>query len=253
MEHLRAMKSLMQSPGILTRCLAVSTLVMGGISVASATESGWYYGLNFGASNYSNTLTDAASQAEADDESDGQSFGSVDDSGTTWSFAMGYRINPYIGLEVAYVDLGAQSFRATGDPIEALNSLGYDTTGLMEGDLTLDIDGEIHSSGALIDVFGTFPVSEFEFSARAGIFLAKTKFKSPLTFRTTAEPIETETLAAEKVASTSELMFGLGAGYTFFDHLQIRVDYSFYKKVGEEKTTLETDISTLTAGVAYRF
>jgi opacity protein-like surface antigen len=48
-------------------------------------------------------------------------------------------------------------------------------------------------------------------------------------------------------------MGGVGVGYTFFDHLQVRADYAYYMDIGEERKTLETDISTVTVGVAYRF
>jgi opacity protein-like surface antigen len=235
---------------ILTRCLAALAILVGGTSIASATESGWYYALNYGLSAFSSPLTDAIDKVDPDAEG----TGFVDDSDASWSFAIGYRVNQYFGFELAFVDLGKQAFGASGPasdlPWELIapevnpdDLIGF----------SADFSGDVHSAGAQLAGLGTFPLGNFEFSGRAGILFAKTRLSSRLFIQEDLDPTNFGEGSFEQTASTIEFMAGVGVGYTFFDHLQVRTDFSYYLDVGDEKKTLETDISTVTVGVAYRF
>jgi opacity protein-like surface antigen len=169
---------------------------------------------------------------------------------------MGYRINQYIGIELAYVNLGVQGFSATGDALDVpweLIDPSITEDDLVGLDATADLDGEIRSGGALLNVLGTYPINNFEISGRLGLFFAKTKLSGRIFLQDNTDPTLTAEQTFEQTKSTMEFAAGIGAGYTFFDHLQVRLDYSFYADVGDENTTLETDVSTITAGVAYRF
>jgi hypothetical protein len=250
--HLYGSLHAMKSRLILARSVAAIALTVGGVSVASATDSGWYYSLNYGVFTFSSDLTKAVD--EADEDTTGT--GSVEDTGATWSFAMGYRINKYFGLELAYVDLGKQSFSSIGDvadlPWELLDPT-VDPDDLVGLDITAKLDGDIHSTGALVNAFGTLPLGDFELTVRAGAFFAKTKFSNDILFIDNLNPAVTDQLSFKDTASTVEIMGGAGVGYTFFKHLQIRADFSYYRQVGQEDKTLTTDIATATAGVQYRF
>jgi len=254
----------MNSPKALRFCLATMAILVGSTSTASATEDGWYYQLSLGVANFSSPLTDAidAVNAElaADPELEVTGTGFVDDSDSTWTFAIGYRINPYVGLELAYVNLGKQGFGATTDdatdiPWELWQLIVPEATPAEVASLnaSAELDGEIRSGGALVSLFGSYPINNFEFSGRLGLFFAKTQLSGDLFLQDNTDPTLIGEFDFDSTKSTMELMAGLGVGYTFFDHLQVRLDYSFFPDVGDEELTLETDVSAITAGVAYRF
>jgi long-subunit fatty acid transport protein len=48
-------------------------------------------------------------------------------------------------------------------------------------------------------------------------------------------------------------MYGLGAGYTFREHFQVRIDWIAVPNVGDESETGEGNVQLFTAGFRYRF
>lgn len=195
-----------------------------------ATESGTYFGLSVGQSSFDVSSNDVKEFFIV------PSAIQVDDSDTAYAISLGYRFNPYFGIELSYNNLG-----------EAVASETGRTTGLSYG---VDLTGELNGVG--FAVTGAVPLGGFEFNARAGLFRARTdthwtiRASGSLNFNDTQS--ETET--------TNDFMYGVGAGYTFGEHFQLRVDYlkvTAEYTVDDSEPSLDVDSDLLTAGFQYRF
>lgn len=219
-------------------CVARSALVLalaaGSISVAAATDSGPYIGVNVG-----------QSKADISDEPSGLfnvlSSSTTDDTDTAWALSAGYRFNPVLALEVAYNDLGKSTFTETGS--RTVSFPPY--TGTLSGNASV--------KGASAALIAAIPINQWELFVRAGAFFAKTKIESQASVRTLITPVQTASASDSESANTTEFMAGVGVGYTIADHYHVKLEWTKIPKVGDEEKTGETDVSVLSAGFQYRF
>jgi opacity protein-like surface antigen len=204
-----------------------------GASTASATESGFYLGLNVGQSKF---------EVGDDTEEFIDLFGSsdIDDSDTAWNLAGGYRFNPYFALELSYVDLGQAS------------AYGEDNF----GSFYERVDFSAESSGFAIALVPAIPAGPVEFNPRVGFYLGNTDISYSQVARA---PGFNFSGSDSGDVSSETLVLGLGIGVALADHFQLRFDWTRYSDVGGEvdlggeEFEYEEDIDTLTVGVAYRF
>jgi outer membrane immunogenic protein len=141
-------------------------------SVAWANDSGLYVGAGVGKYNIEVEDVDADT-FEGDD--------------TVLKVFAGYRINPFLALELDYIDLGETS----------------DTVG--------DIDFRSEINGFAPYVIGTLPLGPIEVFAKAGYYFYNVEF--------TADG------ARELDESDEDFVYGVGAGLTLFGHLHARLEY----------------------------
>lgn len=138
-------------------------------------------------------------------------IGNLDDVGTAasdivkadenaWKLFAGWRLNPYLGFELAYIDFGKANGRFSGS--------GSD------GNYELDI------SGFAPYVVGTFPIGGFELFGRAGYYFYDVNLS--VDFDNTSQGLESD-------QSGGDFVFGGGVGYTFFEHLHVRAEYENVK------------------------
>jgi OOP family OmpA-OmpF porin len=206
----------------------VSLVMAFGASSASATESGFYMGLNLGQSTF-------GINEELEDALQSVPNSGIDDSDSAWALVAGYRFNPYFGLELSYVDLG-----------EASAFTQYQTASTYGR-----VDLGIESNGLALALVPAIPAGIVEFNPRLGLYIANTEATFTETFRSTFTSY-TETESDD--VGTESVFFGLGIGVTIADHLHLRFDWTRYNDVGdEEEISYEEDIETLTIGIAYRF
>jgi hypothetical protein len=128
------------------------------------------------------------------DETD-EAIERLDDDDTAWKAFVGWRMNPYFAVEVAYVDFGRPSDR-------------FETSG-SSGDFAADI------SGFAPYVIGTVPVGPLELFGKIGYYFydvdASVDLDNGPDF--------------DSSSSEQDLSWGGGIGMTFFERLNARLEY----------------------------
>ncbi|MET0291499.1 MAG: porin family protein, partial [Steroidobacteraceae bacterium] len=121
----------------------------------------------------------------------------IDDNDNSYKFFAGYRVLPYLALEVAYVNLG--------EPGDNLTSSGGNGTYRLKAD------------GFAPSVTGILPLGPFEASAKVGYLYYDVDIQTDL--NSGGAPFLTGS------HSRSDLFYGVGLGITFIDHLHIKAEY----------------------------
>jgi len=156
----------------------------------------------------------AASAARADDPDDGPGFylgGGIgeyrvtvndfddvtaaieryDSDDTAWKGIAGWNANRFVALELAYVNLGSPSDQITPGTF-----------------------AETETDGFAPYVVGTLPVGIFDFFAKAGYYMYETRTR-------VTSPLGT----ASSKQNGDDFTWSLGAGVTFFDSFNLRLEY----------------------------
>lgn len=124
----------------------------------------------------------------------------LDSDDSAWKLAFGWRFNPYFALEADYVDLGNPNgdFAATGS----------------SGDYEVELSG---FSGYAI---GSLPLGIFELSAKVGYYFHDVNLHVDLdnVGSGNGDVIESDD-------NGEAFVYGVGAGVTFFEHLNAKVEY----------------------------
>lgn len=174
----------------MNRAIPAATLLAltGGWNTAHAeNEQGFYVGGGVGQFNV---------QIDDIDDTD-EAIERLDDDDTSWKLFAGYRFNPYISLEAAYIDFGRAS-----DKFEASGRSG---------------DYQVDLSGFAPYVIGTLPLGPVELFAKVGYYFYDVDLK-----------VDLDDLGGNVFRSKSsdeDLLYGVGVGMTFIDHLHARLEY----------------------------
>ena len=146
-------------------------------AVAADNESGLYVGAGVGRFN-----------VEIDDVEDvTDAIGSFDADDTTFKAFAGWRFNPYLGVELDYIDLGNPEDFIDGRRVSA------------------DVNGFAPY------LVGTLPIGPVELFAKAGYLFYDVK-------------VDVDDLDIED-DSNEDLVYGAGIGLTVFEHLHARLEY----------------------------
>jgi hypothetical protein len=119
----------------------------------------------------------------------------LDDEDTAWKAFVGWRMNPYFALELAYIDFGGPSDTATA--------------GGSSGDFRVDL------SGFAPYVIGTIPVGPVELFGKVGYYFYDVDAAVDLD----------DGPDFDSSASDEDLLYGFGVGMTFFERLNARLEY----------------------------
>lgn len=188
------------------------SLVAGAMTlpVYADNPSGPYVGGGFGQFNLEiDNLQDA-----------GQSIIDVvksDDS--SWKVFAGWRFNPYLSLEAAYINLG--------DPDDRFTSTGSN------GDYRVKMDGFSPS------IIGTLPLGPIELFGKVGYYIYSVDLRTQLD--------SPGTNFIDSSHSRSDFVYGGGVGMTFFEHLHVRAEYEVFDLENY------SDSNALWVSAAYRF
>lgn len=129
--------------------------------------------------------------------------GNLDADDSAWKLFFGWRFNRYFSLEADYIDLGAPR----GD-FDASGSSG---------------DYEVKLSGFAAYAIGTLPLGIFELSAKAGYY-----------FHDVELHVDFDNIGAnngnvfDSDNSAEAPVYGVGAGVTFLDHINAKLEYELY-------------------------
>lgn len=135
-----------------------------------------------------------------------------------WKLFVGYRFNPYIALEAAYIDFGQPSDN-------------FSTSG-SNGNYQVDI------SGFAPTVVGSLPLGPVELFAKIGYYYYDSEVR--VDFDDPGPRIKSS-------HDRNDLIYGGGVGVTFFEHLHVRGEY----EVIEIENASHSDALWLSA--AWRF
>ena len=166
----------------ITAVLAAAALAAAASAQATDNEAGFYAGAGVGTFDVKiNDVDDVTTEIERYDSDD-----------TAYKVFGGWRMNPYLAFELAYVNLGSP----TDEILPGTN-------------LTVETDGFAPY------VVGTFPIGDwFELFAKAGYYWydVETRVSSPLG-------------SASSKSSDDNFTWSAGAGVNIFEHVNIRLEY----------------------------
>ena len=166
----------------ITAAVAVAALAAAMSAQAQDNESGFYAGAGVG--------TFDVKINDFDDVDD--TIDRYDSDDTAWKAFGGWRMNPYLAFELAYVNLGSPD-----------DEIFTDTT------LTLETDGFAPY------VVGSFPIGDwFEVFAKAGYYWYDTETE-----------ISTPIGSLSEDDSDSTFTWSAGAGLNIFERVNIRLEY----------------------------
>jgi hypothetical protein len=221
-----------------------------------AKDSGFYLGVDIGQSSYD---IDEGPSGLFQSSTGAQ----TDDTDTSFALTFGYRINPYVGVEFGYSDLGNSNFREYGGVTVTKTAPPTPLARPAFGFL----DTSAGASGASLSVIGSLPVQKLELFGRVGAIYAESRVDTQLYSTSIDTPSTAGTTVCPSActwafpnagsytdkAETTEMLFGVGVGYTFAEVLFVKVEFSRISKLGDENTTGESDVDNLSLGFHYRF
>jgi len=121
----------------------------------------------------------------------------VDSNDNAWKLFAGWRLNPYVALEGAYINLG--------NPGEKFVATGSNGT------------YKVHVTGFAPTLIGALPLGPVEIFAKAGYYFYDVKLNVNVQSAGSA--------GIQSSHSRSDFLYGAGAGFTFVDHLHVRGEY----------------------------
>jgi hypothetical protein len=124
-----------------------------------------------------------------------EAVGRLDDSDTAWQAFIGWRLNPYISLQAAYIDFG----RPEDD---------FSTSTADGGKFGAEL------SGFAPAIIGTLPLGPVELSAKLGYYIYDLEIVGDI-----------DDLDIDRDDSGEDLMYGVGVGMTFFERLHAKLEY----------------------------
>lgn len=218
-------------------CSLVSSLSW---HAASAAEQGFYVGASYGqarsAADKGSYDGLAAFVYDAYGFAPAQSNASFDKEDYGYGFVGGYRMLANLAFEGGYLDLGEIAYRDT--------SSGTD---LVTGDAgTWSQKLGSATSGLTLSVLGILPLSyRSEIYARAGVMFATNELSIFITDGVGSDdPRISE--------SSTELLAGIGAGFTFAEIYTARLEYQRVFDAGTDAAG-EADIDLISIGVTVTF
>jgi hypothetical protein len=238
---------------------AVALSVSAAAMPALAQDSGFYLGASVGQSKYDATNeTSGIFQTTTGTR--------TDDTDTGFSLAFGYRINPYIGVEFSFADFGDYTLSEYGG-----------TTVTKPGVITPNtrpayglVNAQAGSKGYTLAAIGSLPMGNFEVFGKVGGIYAQTTLDLQLFSTSIDTAAVTPPLAPTAClsgctwafpgagwgsvsAETTELLYAVGAGYTFAEVLFVKLEWTRVPNLGDEDKTLEADVDHISLGFQYRF
>lgn len=229
------------------RILGAAVILAVPVFCSQAAELGFYVGGSYG--NGSKTVDKATYDQFAltvydayGFVSDGNVVSSIDKENPGYGFVAGYRLNTHLAVEGGYMDLG--KFR-----YQAISGGGFinsdDPTVLNPGVLNQSANSK--TAGFALSALGILPLNyRWELYARAGVLFASNE----LTLFLIDDLGRSD--KARLTGSSTDLLAGAGAGFTFAEIYTLRAEYQRVFDAGDD-TVGEGDQDLATVGVTVRF
>jgi hypothetical protein len=199
----------------------IATALLGATAGVQAqnVDSGWYFGIGAGASNYSDNIPKQIANAYA-----GNNFytfkdaKTTDDSDTAAQVFIGYKFAPWIALEIGYQDLGEAKTHYDLAPINSPQGKPP------------SVDGRYRAHDVNAAVVGTLPINDqFELLARAGVSDVKLKYDER-GVDVLGKPFSTSYGSDDG----THPLFGIGALWRFSPQFSLRLDLDRNFNVGRK-------------------
>lgn len=171
-------------------CCVLAIATVSGQALADDNDSGFYLGGGYG--QFDVKIDNVQGVTDV--------IGDIDTDDSAWKVFAGWRFNKFISLEADYIDLG--------NPRGNFDAAGSD------GDYSLELAG----FGAY--VIGTLPITIFELSAKVGYYFHDVELKIDLDNFGSGNG---NVIDADE--SSEALVYGVGAGITLIDHINVKVEY----------------------------
>lgn len=222
-------------------CAALAAVLAG---TAHAADTGFYVGGGIGQSKYSDDLGNQVRQAYVGHT--GFAVTAVDltdDADTAYKIFGGYRFLPWLGVELAWNDLGeARSHYVLHSLVPLTNADAI-------------LDGRYQVKGTSLTVFGELAFNDtFSGIARVGVFDANVDYVET-GLQASGEPWY---FKAPDDSSTKTTI-GLGVNWRVTPNVDLRLDYDRYHDIGRRFALNETGngrfdyIDVASLNLAYRF
>jgi hypothetical protein len=215
--------------------------IVGVVSPAARADDagGAYFGGNFGRAHntYDSGLIDSqiAGIAAASGDTLSYSDRSTQRMSDVWWVDAGYLFNPYVGIEAEFFHLGEFKYEFSG------------TLAGPGGDESISTKTEVTSHGPALSLLLRLPFSEsFAADLRIGDYYGKATANALITVGSTGGP-------GSSSKTTSSLVVGVGAAYTFAAHWSLRGDVLRVNKTGDDGTTGVFSVNMVTLGASYTF
>ncbi len=210
----------------------------------AAAQVSWYAGASGGSArtddeivaNRESTILNASNVSTAFDERD-----------TAWKLFAGARLNPIVGLELAYADLGRSRL----------------DTRLLGGDppfpAGIAIDRKAKAWGADLVLFAPLGVERLDLFGKAGYYRTKLDVGASLDGNiqfSNGDPAERSRASSRR---EDTFHWGLGAQYAVTRNLAVRAEYERFTSIGKpfavggSGTTGQADVDLVSLAVVYRF
>lgn len=222
------------------RGLVCSVIVALPWQFAAAAEQGFYVGASYG------QVKNRADKALFDDlaafiydrvlfaPAQGSSAFDAEDAG--YGFVGGYRMFANLAFEGGYLDLGEVEYRDTSSGIDLLTDAAA----------TFSQKIGAKTSGMTLSALGILPLSyRTEIYARAGVLFATNELRVHVDYVTGGE-------SGNISDSSTDLLAGVGAGFTFAEIYTARLEYLRVFDAGSSDTG-EADIDMISLGVTVTF
>jgi len=154
----------------------------------------------------------------------------ADASGVAWSFAVGYRVNPYLAAEVEYIDFSTTDISEdyTVPPTPPLPS-----------QFTRTYSSKV--SGPALSVLGSLPVGNgFDVFLRGGVLFADREFVFP------------SSIGLDDSFASTVWLAGAGASWSFANRWAIRAEYQRTGTLEETFLAGETELERMSLSVLFR-
>lgn len=169
----------------------------------------------------------------------GDNVSSIDKSNPGYGFVAGYRLFEHLAVEGGYVDLGKFRYQARSNGIFPQDDGGASAS-------TLDFTVNSRTGGFALTALGILPLTyRLEVFARGGLLLASNE-------RTTFVTNGNGAIKVRDNGSSTDLLAGLGAGFTFAEIYEVRAEYQRVFDAGDA-TVGEGDQDVASVGITVRF
>jgi OmpA-OmpF porin, OOP family len=233
-------------PDIITSMTRLAIIALCSLAAAippAAAQSGWYGGFSAGQSRTSRDLVanrESTITLASDFDTD------FDDKEGAFKGTLGYRINRWIAVEAAYVDLGSHRVLTRflgGDP---------------PAPAAIDLSRTVTGAGAGVVVFAPLG-SEAVMFARMGLVRARLKARQALEGNVVFTGGDPSERVRSAVRGETVDHYGLGIEWAIDAQASMRLEWERYAKIGKafqiggSGTTGEADTDSVMAGVLLRF
>ncbi len=182
---------------------------------------------------------------------------SSDRTDTAYKIAVGIKVNPYVALELQYVDLGESTYKGSDSFTTIRGPVNKNAKFLLVA-LNENEKFNLKTRGFGGNLVGTYPVEDFSLFAKAGYHYLETKGYDKHSFTETIYGVVVDSNGFKDSGKIRKWTpsFGAGASYNITPEFTVVAEYERYKGVADDKiqgVNFKHDIDLASVGLRYNF